>query len=356
MLVRLAGALDPGRVRPVVACLKAGGVWADSLVRRGIPIHEGLLRHKYDLGVVGRLRRLLRQHRPACIMPVGSGGDRMFWSTLAGRLERAPVIVWSHLFPVPGATEFEWINRRLLPWVQAVVALGQTHAAALESTVGVRPDRLVVIRNGIETEPLDCPAERGAARESLGLAPQDTAIAAVANLRPIKRPELFVEAAAMVGKNKPTARFFMIGDGPLRSELERRIRDAGLGARIRLLGAREDVPRLLQAMDILCLTSRRECLSVALLEAMAAGRPVVAPRVGSLDEALADGVTGRFFPAEGPALADHLARILGELIDSPAERARLGGNAQAAVRDGFQLDQMARAFEDLVLELRARVS
>lgn len=349
MLVRLAGALDPARVRPVVICFREAGIWGRPLTEARIPLHENLLRHKYDIAVVGRLRRLILGNRPACIMAVGSGGDRMFWSTLAGRATEAPVIVWSHLFPTAGEPEFEWINRRVYRWVDAFVALGRRHAAALAAAADVPSRRIHVIHNGIDVDQVHQPDQRERARHLLNLGSGHVAIGLVANLRPIKQVDLFIDAAARVGVVRPETRFFVVGEGALRSELEARIARLGrLGANIRLLGAREDVPLLLQAFDVVCLTSRRECLSVAMLEAMAAGKPFVAPRVGSLDEALIDGETGRFYE---PQNAEGLTAVLTELVDSPDERQRLGRSAQAKVRAEFRLEQMARAFEDLMERL-----
>lgn len=350
MLVRLATALDPARVRPVVVCLKEAGPWGSPLIDKGIPVHEHLLRHKFDFSVVRRLAGLLRQHRPACIMAVGSGGDRMFWSTLAARLTGSPMVVWSHLFPALGAPGFEWINRRLFPWVHAVVALGRRHAEALADVVGAPARRISVIRNGIDVDPLDRPDLREEARRILGIASDQVAIGMVANLRPIKRVDTFIEAAMRL--NRRDARFFVIGDGPDRGDLESQLRRSGpIQDRMTLLGPREDVPMLVQGFDIVCLTSEREVLSVAMLEAMAAGKAFVAPRVGSLDEALIDGETGRFFE---PDTVEAFMAVLTELLDDPQQRMCLGQASRAKVRAEFRIDQMARAFEDLVERLCTR--
>jgi glycosyltransferase involved in cell wall biosynthesis len=124
------------------------------------------------------------------------------------------------------------------------------------------------------------------------------------------------------------------------------------GAFIRMLGERGDVATLMQGLDVVCLTSGwQECLSVVMLEAMAASKAFVAPRTGSLDEALVDGVTGRFFE---PLTPDALAAVLIELLDDPAQRDRLGQRARQKVRAEFSVDRMARAFESLVSRLCER--
>lgn len=352
MLIRLARQLDRRRIEPAVVCLKGPGPLARELEHSLIPCYSHNLSHKFDLSVIPRLARLLRGHRPACIMAVGSGGDRMFWSTLAAQWARCPAIVWAHLLPVPGQPEFEWMNRRLYRWVDRFVAVGRRHAEAMAEFAGIPPGRVSVIRNGIDPAEFDQVGHRDEARRMLGLGTGQTAIGLIANLKPVKRPDLFVEAAARVHRLRPAARFFMIGDGSSRPQVELLIRQRQLdrGTMI-LLGLRQDVPALMQALDIVCLTSERECLSVAMLEAMAAGKPFVAPRVGSLDEALIDGETGRFFE---PATPDRLAEVLVGLIDEPAERERLGEAARAKVRAEFTTEQMARGFEELIVGLFTR--
>jgi glycosyltransferase involved in cell wall biosynthesis len=134
------------------------------------------------------------------------------------------------------------------------------------------------------------------------------------------------------------------GDGPARGELEAAARAAGLGERARFLGARDDKARLLAACDVFCLPSRHEGLGVAALEAMAAGRAVVATRVGGLGEAVVDGRTGLLVPPDDPlALAEALARVLGDR----ELRERLGRAGPERIGEGFRAEQMVAAYEEL---------
>jgi len=350
MLVRLALALNPEHVRPVVVCLKEAGIWAEPLKERGIPVYERQLRHKFDVGVIHRLSHLVRRYEPACLLAVGSGGDRMFWSTLAGWRMKVPVIVWSHIFPSPGRLAFEWVNRRLYGHVDAFVALGEQHREALVALEGVPADRVTVIRNGIDVDGFDGEGDRAAVRAELGAAADDVVVGIVANLRPDKRHDVFVKAAAQVRLARPATRFVIIGDGPGRGKVQQMVAACDPdGVFLRMLGERGDVRALMQGLDVVCLTSEwQECLSVVMLEAMAAGKTFVAPRVGSLDEALIDGVTGRFF---GPLRADALAAVLIELVDDAEQRQSLGVRARDRVREEFTAMRMAQHFTSLVLGL-----
>jgi glycosyltransferase involved in cell wall biosynthesis len=350
MLVRLAQTLNPRIVRPVALCLKEAGPGAEVLYQNQIPVHQHLLAHKYDFRVAARIIRLLRKYAPACIMAVGSGGDRMFWSTLAGRYIDAPVIVWSHVFPTVDYQAFERINRFLYPWVDAFVALGKRHQEALIRHEKISPQRLHVIRNGIDVSRFRIPEWKTSARQRMGVKdPHKIIIGHISNLRPVKKQNLFIEAARQIHNLRKNAVFVLIGDGPSRSKVQKKINEIDPeGKFIKWLGARDDVAELLQGMDIVCLTSRCECLSVAMLEAMATGKPFVAPRAGSLDEALIDHHTGRFFD---PPTADQLAKVLIELIDDPDRRKQIGRNAQSKIESDFTACQMAREFENLVTGL-----
>ncbi|MHC4443777.1 MAG: glycosyltransferase [Planctomycetota bacterium] len=351
MLVQLALALDRKIVRPVAICLKEAGAWANLLAERSIPVHSRLLSHKYDFRVLGRLSRLVSDNEPACLMAVGSGGDRMFWSTLAARRRKVPMIVWSHIFPSPGHLYFEWINRRLYGEVDTFVALGQEHRRALIELEKIPADRLQVIHNGINVGKFDCPQKRPEGRQLLGMDNDETvAVGIVANLRADKRHDIFVEAAAKTYAQRDCSRFAIVGDGPQRSAVEQLVAkyDPG-GSFITMLGEHDDPAGLIQGLDIVCLTSEwHECLSITMLEAMAAGKVFVAPRIGSLDEALIDGETGRFF---GPLTSEALADVLVELIDQPAQRRELGRGAYEKVHAEFTAERMARRFESLITDL-----
>jgi len=354
MAVQLARSLDPAVVQPVMVCLKEPGPGADALADGSVAVHAGQLKHKFDVLAVGRLSRLIQRYAPACVMAVGDGGDRMFWSTLAARRMGVPMVVWSHICPRPGHSTFEWLNRRLYRLVDVFVALGQRHREALTAVEGIPANRLQVIRNGIGVAAFEGADRRAEARQILNAArPGTVAVGMVANLRADKRHDLFVAAAVKVRAVRPDCRFVIVGDGPERPAVERMVAAHDpAGEFITMLGERDDMVTLMQGLDIVCLTSEwQECLSVAMLEAMAAGKAFVAPRIGSLGEALIDGMTGRFFD---PLTAGALADLLVELIDRPDERTLLGERARAKVRAEFTAERMARDFESLVTSLYKR--
>lgn len=350
MILTLARWADRTRLQPVVACLKDPGPMAPQFADMGVAVHADLLKHKLDLFVIEKLTSLILREGIDALCAVGSGGDRMFWSTLAARRTQHPMMVWSHLCPRAGDTHFERSNRALYRWVDTFVASGKRHREALVRHEHIPAGRTVVIRNGIDGREFDRPGLRDQARRELRLTDDQTvAVGIIANLRPDKRHDLFVQAAARVAPHCPRAVFIIIGEGGQRPSIEQKIAQSGLsGDRIRMLGRVEDLPLMMQGLDIVCLCSQWECLSIVMLEAMAAGRCFLAPSYGSLDEALVDHQTGRNFR---PWDAESLASVLAEVINDPTQRKALGQRARAKVLSEFTAGQMASEIEDLVEKL-----
>jgi glycosyltransferase involved in cell wall biosynthesis len=184
------------------------------------------------------------------------------------------------------------------------------------------PEKYVTIRSGIELDRFRQPSRpREAVRAELGIPPDAAVVGTVTRLSPQKAPLDFVAAAAQVATRRPDAHFVIVGDGPLRAEVEARIADAGLGHRVHLTGLRRDVPDLLHSFDVFALTSLWEGLPRVLPQAMAAGLAIVATAVDGNAEAVEDGVNGLLTPpGDAEALADALLRLL----DDPALAAQMG--------------------------------
>ncbi|GAB4227736.1 MAG: glycosyltransferase family 4 protein [Acidobacteriota bacterium] len=278
---------------------------------------------------------------------------------LAARRAGVPVIV--HSVHGWGFTPTQpWPVRRAFVLAERLVArVTDRFIAVSRANVergvaeGIAPrDRFTVIRSGIEIGRFRRAADSGegeALRCEIGV-PQDAPLAGmVACLKPQKAPVDFVRLAARVASDVPDARFLLAGDGVLRGEVERAVREAGLGGRLHLLGWRRDTERVIAACDVLVLTSRHEGLPRVVPEAMAAGRPVVATAVDGTPEAVSPGETG--FLRE-PGDVDGLAADVARLLRDPALRARLGAAARARVAE-WDIDAMVRAQERLYGEMLA---
>lgn len=349
MLLALVTRLRAHGVEPCIGCLQDAGPLAAECRAQGIPVFDHLLHFKTDAAVLLRLRRLLREQRINAIVVAHSGGDRMFWSTIAGRLARRPVVVWSHWFPVPPARHFERANRLLYRWVDAYVALGERHRQALIRHEFVPAGRITVIPNALDPAPFLKAPPRAEARQRLGLAEDDIAVAIIANLRREKRHDVFLRAARRLAADHPRLRFLVIGDGPHRDAVHAAAAASGLGSGVlRLLGPRSDIPALLPGIDISCLCSDLECFSLTMLEAAAAGCVFIGPESGCLPDFLEHRRTGLLIrPADVDSLTD---AIRGLAADADLRR-RLAEAAREKVTHGFDLNSTARAFAALLDDL-----
>jgi glycosyltransferase involved in cell wall biosynthesis len=194
--------------------------------------------------------------------------------------------------------------------------------------------------------------DRADVRAELGVAPDAALIGAVGRLTADKGgQDVLIRAVGRVRETCPQVRLVMVGDGPLRPGLEQLTAQLGLTGTVIFTGLRSDVPRLLGALDVFVLPSEREALPVAVLEAMAAGLPLVATRVGGIPEVVEDGATGFLVPP-GDVAAMHC--VLERLTGDPALAARLGAAGQAHVQAHFTVQQMVRQVERLYDQLAQR--
>jgi glycosyltransferase involved in cell wall biosynthesis len=220
--------------------------------------------------------------------------------------------------------------------------------AGLRAGIG-RASRYMVLHSGIDVQScLDVSRSRAAVRRELGWDDSHTVVGSIACLKPQKAPQDFVRAAAAAYALDPSFRFFIAGDGDLRRDVEALIRRLDLGNVVRLLGWRRDVPDLLGAMDLFLLTSLFEGLPRVVLQAMAAGVPVVATAVDGTPEVVEEGVTGLLVPPGRPDLAAQ--RLLEMAGDRPLRRRCVEG-ARRRLDRSFDIRRMVRRLDRLYLSL-----
>ncbi|MFN8392276.1 MAG: glycosyltransferase family 4 protein [Bdellovibrionota bacterium] len=202
-------------------------------------------------------------------------------------------------------------------------------------------DRLRTIYNGINPD-LKPTRPRAEVRAELGVAESEMLLLTVGRLVELKRQWLLVEAFARIPASTP-ARLVIAGDGPERRTLEALIEKLGVGERVKLIGFQTDVPSYLAACDCFALVSETECLSCSILEAMAAGLPVLATKVGGNPELIEANVTGRFVDPDPESIAKQVVL----LTQSPTELRRLGENGAARLRRLFTIEKMIVSYEGL---------
>jgi len=310
-----------------------------------------------DLAAVGRLYRLIKRERPAIVHThMAKAGTT---ARLAARLAGVPIVVHTyhghvfHSYFGPRKTAlFLSIERFLGRLTDRIVAVGETQRRELIG-YGVAPaSKIVSIPLGLDIEPmLRAEQYRGRLREELGLNGVHRLVGIVARLVPVKAHDVFLEAAVEVRQAIPQTRFLIVGDGERRADLERRSRELGLADAAHFLGWRRDMRSVYADLDVVVLSSLNEGSPVAIIEAMAAGRPVVATRVGGVSEVVEHGRSGLLVPPRDSA---SLAAAIRSVLQSESLADALGGSARASVYPRYAAARLIGDVERMYLDLARR--
>lgn len=244
-----------------------------------------------------------------------------------------------------GNRRLRWLYQWSLAHSRRIAMVGRKVRDQLLSRNLVPASRSSVVMNGIPVDQFPrSPALRDEVRRELGIAPQALVVGTVGRLVELKNQRLLLDAVAHLAASHPDLVVVLAGDGPLRSGLEASAGQLGIADRVVFTGARKDVPRLLNAFDVFALPSRTEGLSIALLEACAAGLPLLATRVGGNDEIVQADETGLLVPSDD---AVALRTALSRLLQAPAERQRMGENARRWVVEHGSIDVMRANYDAL---------
>jgi glycosyltransferase involved in cell wall biosynthesis len=291
------------------------------------------------------LVRALRRERPAVFHAHLTWPLAAMYPLAAAVAARVPAVVATfHVFPPLRLTRRSVLQQRLLgARVGRGVAVSQAIAMLVHDELGWPEHKLDVIMNGIAVDRFR--RERDPTlRRALTAGSDELLFLTAARLTPQKGIDVLLRAARSVDG----ARFAIAGGGPERARLEAEAAELGVDDRVSFLGRRDDVPALLAAADAFVLPSRYEGTPLALLEAMAAGKPVVASAIGGVDEIVAPGESGLLVPADDPeALATTLRRVVAE----PELRASLGEAARRRAEAEFSVAATARRVTAVYEEL-----
>jgi sugar transferase (PEP-CTERM/EpsH1 system associated) len=314
----------------------------------GVPIIAMAEQHRPDRWNALRMARLFRALRPDI---VHSRNWSCVDAILGARLAGVPVVIHGEhgreaADPEGRNTLRKRLRRLLAPLVTQFVTVSRDLARWLIEDVGIPARKVTAIWNGVDTRRFDG-RDREDARRALRIPDGGIAIGTVGRLDPVKDQVGLIRAFARVAGD-PRALLLIAGDGPCWGELETAVAALGLTGRVRLLGERADVPRVLAGLDVFALSSLGEGISNTILEAMATGLPVVATRVGGNPELVVDGSTGLLVPPRSP---EALASALRPYLDEPALAARHGRAGRARAETYFSLDRMVAAYGNLYVRL-----
>lgn len=323
-----------------LAC-PTGSAIAAAASAAGLPVVTRDIGGDLDVGAIGFLTGLLRELRPD-LLHVHSRRGADFFGGLAAALVGIPAILTRRVdnpdLPVLGMLRYRAYDR--------VVAISGAVCRQLEAD-GVPATRLQVIRSSVDAEGCQPTWPRERFLAEFGLEADAPVLAVVAQLIPRKGHELLLDAWPRIRGRHADARLLLFGSGPLEATLRRR---AGTDAGIRLAGFRPDLRAFLGHVDLLVHPALREGLGIALLEAQAAGVPVVGAAAGGVPEAVADGETGLLVaPGDGDALAEAVLRLL---ANEPLRR-QFGRAAAVRIRRDFSPAGMVAGYLALYKDVLA---
>ncbi len=270
-----------------------------------------------------------------------------------GRRMRVPVILSSIRTRNAAKPVWQrWLDHATARWAQAVIFNNREAIPFAIRREGVRPHQVLYIPNGVAVRD-PSPRARERVRAELDTPPDTPVIGSVGRLHPQKGQRDLLRAFAAVRARHPAAVLWIIGEGPERRALAREAHRLGVAAHLRMPGLREDIDDVLSAMDLFALPSRWEGMPNALMEAMAAARPVIASDIDGIRDLVAHGETGWLVPPGDP---DALAAALIRALDDPPAAARLGRAARDWVREHASLGRMANAYEAVYRRFLAEAS
>ena len=343
-ILELASRIDRTKYDVTVCALKSGGCVADDLRARGVRVVSLGGVGMFDFRVLFRLWKLMREERPDVLQSF------LFWANLAarllGRLSKAVRVICSyHDEIVSEGRLLRLIDRLTFRWSHAVVCCSDAVRRSVSACLGAPAAGQTIIPFGVDAR-LFATADR-ATREELGLREGGPVVGTVCRLvEPKKGLSVLLQAMVLLrgAGDDRGCQLLIVGEGPARDSLESLSQQLGVSSWIRFAGSRRDVPRILPLLDLFVLPSLYEGFGIAILEAMAAGKPVVATTVGGIPEFVVPGETGLLVePGNAAALADAIACVLRD----PDRAKRMGASGRSRAQAGFQISTVVRRHEQV---------
>lgn len=331
-----------GRFAYRVVCLVDGGPLVPEIEAQGVPVTVLGRRWRFDPVLLVRLARWLAEHRPVAVHTHLSSAD--LWGRFAAWLAGVPGVFCTihNVYTEKGITH-RVLDRILTRATRRVVACSQEVADSLVRREHVPARRVLAIPNGIDLDRFANvrPADLS---ELFGVRREVHYLAIVGRLHDQKGHRDILPVLARLKADGPPFHMLFIGDGERRAAIEDDIARLGLERVVTITGYREDIPQLMAALDVVVMPSRWEGLPMALLEAMAMGRAVVASPVGGIPGVIEHQRNGLLVRRDDP---DAWYRALVELMLSPGLRDSLGASARRTVHEHYSAAAVARRYENL---------
>jgi glycosyltransferase involved in cell wall biosynthesis len=350
-ILEMASRLDRARFEVLVCGLKKDRTVADELRARGIRAVTLDGCGKGDIRVLYRLARLIRAERPDIVHAFL--GFANLASSLVGRLLGVPVIIWSYRDMEVWKTKAHWlVDRAGARWADAITCCSEAVRQFVLAHINGQASKLVTIHNGVDPDAFRSP--RTAGRGELMLRDGGLVVGTVCRLdEPKKGLAVLLHALSDLAKRDglPAWQCLVVGEGPARGSLLALAAQLSLSDRVVFAGMRHDVAPVLSAMDLFVCPSLYEGFGIAIVEAMAAGRPVIASAVGGIPEIVVREDTGLLVP---PGDARALAGAIASLLSRPDRARAMGARGRERARERFSIEAAVRRHQQLYDTLSSR--
>jgi glycosyltransferase involved in cell wall biosynthesis len=349
-LALLAANMPKDRFDVHVIALTRGGPYEKMLADAGVPVHIIGKMMKGDPFALRRLVRLLKKLKPTVVQTWLFAANS--YGRFAAHWAKVPHIIASERCVDSWKSGLQlWLDRRLVRWTDAV-AVNSEAVKEFYAHQGIPREKLHVIPNAVA--PAEPVTDRAALRKEMGVRESSFVLGFVGRLWPQKRVEDLIVGADILCIAEWPIEVVIVGDGPRRTALQRFAENMQKVGDVKFLGKRDDARRLMAGFGALVLPSAFEGMPNVVLEAMAAGTPVVASRIAGMTEVVADGETGLLFEPKRPS---DLARKVQRLLEEPELARRLAENAKRVVGEKFTVEAMTagyvRLYEGLLSKLKA---
>lgn len=332
-----------------VLCLQPGGTLRGRFEESGIPVHTIIKKPMKDVTLPARIFKLFAQERPDVVHV--QNGYSWLYSTLAARASGAGVVYVEHSVWETPSSLYLMLSKIMEVISTRIVTPSEYVKNLISTKQKVRNERVDVIYNGVDIDRIRNRKDIHLKKREVGIEDGDRVIGIVARLTPVKNHVSLIKAMKIVCERIERCKLLVVGDGELRPQLEQEVRQSGLEKAIAFLGTRNDVYDLLHTMDVFVMSSISEGFPISVLEAMAAGVPVLAPAVGGIPEALDHGKAGRMYSSHEPhVIAEGL---LGLLSDRAAAEC-YAKEASAFVQANFSIEGMVDRYTRLYAETAGR--
>lgn len=355
LLLDLLRNISTQKLDLLVCFLREPGMLGREVLKLGHRFRTHLLRSRWDPVGVLKTARLFREEKTDLLFIINHR-NALFHGVLGAKIAGVPAIVnWENeTFKTYSFNFLTVLNHRVLHLgVDEVVAAAMGHGDYLVAHEKIPRRKVTTIYNCVDPDKFRSNLSRAEARERLGIPADSPVVSIIGVLRPDKNHRMFLEAARRVLEEVPRARFLIIGDGPERKGLEEEAERLEIADAVHFLGFRRDLGDLLAAVDVNALSSKpeQETLSVAVVEAMSAGIPIVSTDVGFMNEVVIPEKTGYLVPVGD---ASSLASGILALLQDDARRLQMGREAQRLVEEQLSVQRMSDEFERLLVRTYRR--